>query len=406
MTDAADILREHGIIAAKSDASGRFYTTCPQCSPTRKLGHQKAEVLGVTVDAEGVRWGCNHCGWTGGARFEPRPKPNGAARARCVAEYVYLDEHRNPYLRVRRLSLPNGGKSYPQYHRANDEWVKGAPCGPKIPYRLPELLAAPADAPVFIAEGEKCADRLAAAGLIATSASGGAGKWRPELNQWFAGRTVHILPDNDTPGHRHAQQVASNLHSVAADVRIVELPGLAEGKDVYDWLERGNTPETLISLSEEAPVWKPTDPPTDEQPPFPNPRDYGAADDADADRYSEDALALRFTARHGDNFRYVADWGRWYCWDGHLWRADAKLTVFDAARVICRGASGEVRGKSKSLAAKIASARTRAKTWHDPTRLTPRPSTSGMPIIYCSIRRQARATCARGKCRSLIARTT
>jgi putative DNA primase/helicase len=86
----------------------------------------------------------------------------------------------------------------------------------------------------------------------------------------------------------------------------------------------------------------------------------GNGGEINVDRYSEDALAMRFTRRHKDDLRYVAAWGKWYLFDGHLWRPDAKLAAFEFSRVICREAASEVRGKSKSLAAKIASARTRA----------------------------------------------
>jgi hypothetical protein len=66
------------------------------------------------------------------------------------------------------------GKSYPQYHWEDGGWVKGKPNGPTIPYRLPELLAAAPNAAVWIAEGEQCADALAAFGLVATTNPGGA----------------------------------------------------------------------------------------------------------------------------------------------------------------------------------------------------------------------------------------
>jgi len=110
--------------------------------------------------------------------------------------------------------------------------------------------------PVFICEGEKCADSVAAAGFVATTNSEGAGKWTPELNEWFKGRTVYILPDNDEPGRDHAQAVAAALNGTARNVRVVELPGLAQGEDVYDWLSRGNLAENLIALGEAAPVWR------------------------------------------------------------------------------------------------------------------------------------------------------
>ena len=74
---------------------------------------------------------------------------------------------------------------------------------------------------------------------------------------WFKGRIVYILPDNDEPGRRHAAQVAENLHDVAREVRIVELPGLGDGEDVEQWLQCVNLPENILPLAQEAPIWVP-----------------------------------------------------------------------------------------------------------------------------------------------------
>ena len=71
MQSATEILTERGI-AVRSTAIGRYYTTCPKCSNQRKKPHQKLKCLGVTIDGEGVKFGCNHCGWTGGGRYEDK----------------------------------------------------------------------------------------------------------------------------------------------------------------------------------------------------------------------------------------------------------------------------------------------------------------------------------------------
>ena len=159
--------------------------------------------------------------------------------------WVYKTEDGTPYLRVERVER-NGGKIYPQSHWNGSGWDKGKPAGPKIPYRLPELVAAPGE-PTFICEGEKCADAVANLGWLATSASEGAGKWKPELNKWFTDRDVYILPDNDAPGMAHADMVARNLHGVAREVRIVELEGLGAGEDVHDWIKRESLPGKSVA---------------------------------------------------------------------------------------------------------------------------------------------------------------
>ncbi|SFR97584.1 AAA family ATPase [Sphingomonas jatrophae] len=122
---------------------------------------------------------------------------------------------------------------------------------PRLPYRLPELLAADPSRPVFVVEGEKDADRLAAAGVVATTNSGGAGKFGAELVSHFAGRRVVIIPDNDKPGEEHAVDVAAKLEGVAAAIAVVRVPGSLKS-DVSDWLASGGTVASLMNMAEAA----------------------------------------------------------------------------------------------------------------------------------------------------------
>jgi hypothetical protein len=87
--------------------------------------------------------------------------------------YIYRDAKGENYLRVERTTT----KQFLQSHWENGNgWVYGNPPKVKIPYRLPELRAAPPDVPIFICEREKDADNVAALGFVATTNSGGAGK--------------------------------------------------------------------------------------------------------------------------------------------------------------------------------------------------------------------------------------
>jgi hypothetical protein len=187
---------------------------------------------------------------------EPQWKPNGGNDP-VTASYVYESADGKPYLRVQRTA----SKRFWQQRFNGNGWEAGAPKGARIPYRLPDLLAA--EGAVYFVEGEKDADRLADLGYVATTISGGAkSKWTPELDSAFAGKTVHIIPDNDDPGEEFAQRVATHLHNVAARVSIIRLPGFGprtpdHGKDVSDWLDLGNLPENIGSLAESAEAWAP-----------------------------------------------------------------------------------------------------------------------------------------------------
>jgi hypothetical protein len=197
--------------------------------------------------------------------FEPGKKKNGGGAAwTLVSEHSYRDEAGAPYLRVCKYFDDKGKKQYPQSHWVGSKWAKGKPKGPKLPYRLPELLAASANTLVHIAEGEKCCDALAKLGFVATTNSEGAGKWSSDLNKHFKGRNVVIIGDNDQPGRKHVEHVAKSLHGVAETVRTLDLaqhwPGdpMPQGDDVADWIERHDRAGTrLAQLAKDAPLWEP-----------------------------------------------------------------------------------------------------------------------------------------------------
>ena len=89
-----------------------------------------------------------------------------------VAEYIYRDANSAPYLRVVRTSA----KQFPQYHWENGRWVKGKPAGPKIPYRLPELIAAAPTTPSFHLRGRKGRRQRSLAGARRDNKLGGRGQ--------------------------------------------------------------------------------------------------------------------------------------------------------------------------------------------------------------------------------------
>ncbi len=164
-----------------------------------------------------------------------------------VATYNYSDESGELLYQVVRFEP----KDFCQ--RRSDgqgDWTWKLENVRRVPYRLRQLLAADPQATVFIVEGEKDADRLAALGLVATTNASGAGKWRDEYNEHLRGRRVCILPDNDDAGREHALMVSGSLQGVAANVKVVGLPNLPDKGDVSDWLKAGGTVEHLLGLAE------------------------------------------------------------------------------------------------------------------------------------------------------------
>ncbi len=159
--------------------------------------------------------------------------------------YPYTDEHGAPLYEGVRFR-PKGFAQRKANGAGGYVWKLGQTR--RVPYRLPGLVAGiAAGQTVLIVEGEKDVDRLVGQGFVATCNSGGAGKWRAEWSPWFAGASVVILPDNDTPGTEHAAQVMTMLGAVA-DVRVVTLPDLPVSGDVSDWLDAGGTRDVLDQL--------------------------------------------------------------------------------------------------------------------------------------------------------------
>ena len=88
-----------------------------------------------------------------------------------LAEYVYRLADGTPYGRVLRLP----GKRFSQGTWTGSAWEPKAPAR-RLPYRLPELAAAPAEAMIYWCEGERDCDTLAGLGLTASTSPGG---WWP-----------------------------------------------------------------------------------------------------------------------------------------------------------------------------------------------------------------------------------
>ena len=176
------------------------------------------------------------------------------ASPQIVATYNYVDEQGNLLYQVVRYNPKDFRQRRPKVGGGWEYTVKGTRL---VPYRLPELLAA-SERGVLIVEGEKDADRAASIGIIATTCAMGAGKWRPEYNEFFRGRSVYIIPDNDKPGREHGNQVAMSLHGIAKAIKVVELPGVPEKGDLSDWLDQGGTRDKLSDLLKVSPLWNPS----------------------------------------------------------------------------------------------------------------------------------------------------
>ena len=157
-------------------------------------------------------------------------------RRDVAATYQYTGMDGQPTRTVHRIERPDG-KTFRQ--QVTD---KAAPAL----YRLPELVAAVAAGhTVYVVEGEKDVHAVESVGGVATCSAMGAGKWRPEYAEHFQGARVVIVADKDTPGRKHAAQVAGTLFDVAYSVRVAEA---VEGKDAADHIAAGHTLDDLATI--------------------------------------------------------------------------------------------------------------------------------------------------------------
>jgi AAA domain len=179
--------------------------------------------------------------------------------------HIYHDATDNPCRLVAVKRKPDGDKAVVQFGRlADGSWDTLAPKGPMVPYRLPDLLAAQGVSPVFIVEGEKDAETLEALGHLATTNPNGALAWHGDLNKFFAGLDVLIVPDADKAGEERIGMLCDQLAGIAASIKIVRLPGLEfrekHGEDITDWIKKhGHTNEEFIELAKKAPAYEPSE---------------------------------------------------------------------------------------------------------------------------------------------------
>jgi 5S rRNA maturation endonuclease (ribonuclease M5) len=155
--------------------------------------------------------------------------------------YLYTDIEGNIlYVRL-RMDKPDGSKWIRPFSRDDaGNWTQLKEptfAGGKPLYNLQAIAREP-DKPVFIVEGEKCANALNRLGLIATT-SGGATSAKDANWQSLAGREVILWPDNDTAGEQYASDVEKMLKPLNCNVSTIDISALnlpAKG-DCVDWLE-------------------------------------------------------------------------------------------------------------------------------------------------------------------------
>ncbi len=178
-------------------------------------------------------------------------KPKGTLEA----TYEYKLDTGALSFEVLRVRMPDGGKTFLQRFRREDgQYVWRCPEQRRVLYRLPELMAADPELPVWIVEGEKDVDNLIAAGFVATTnpLGAGKGKWLSRYSDSLRGRWCILVPDNDDAGREHMEFVAQALRGKARKVQVVTLPNLPPRGDASDWLATNPTDQDIHAIVQAA----------------------------------------------------------------------------------------------------------------------------------------------------------
>lgn len=264
--------------------------------------------------------------------FFDNPKANTSVlnkSGKIVALYNYLDEdgellHQTVRFEPKKFSQRRPGKK--------DEWIWNLRGVNPVIYHLPRVKEAiENEETIFLSEGEKDADNLAShLGLVATTSPMGAGKWRETYAQMLSGaKEVVVIADNDSPGQRHAQAIASSLLALQVPTKLLKMPS-ADIKDISDWISAGLTADQLKET---------TDGLLPYEMPTPTPSDSGVFGHF---RLTDLGNAERLIHQFGDILHYSYERKLWLIWSGKVWEWDMGDKIMQLATKTVRNIYHEV----------------------------------------------------------------
>jgi hypothetical protein len=231
--------------------SGRFYD------------HEN-KVGGGVLDLIGYKLGCDQGGaldWLRAEGFLP-PREKQTERSRVVRAYDYTDESGALIHQTVRLE-PKSFRQRRPHPEKPGEWIWNLAGVQLVLYRLPEVISGVATGRrrIFICEGEKDADNVAALDFVATTCAMGAGKWCAQYNETLRDAHVVLLPHNDDPGRAHAEQIAAALSGIAKSIRVLDIAehwsDCPPKGDISDWIAAGGTADQIRQLVKALPEWEP-----------------------------------------------------------------------------------------------------------------------------------------------------
>ena len=212
--------------------------------------HKCHASLPAVLKALGMNNGGNPVAAKPPAPAEPKkPKDHGKQVERIV--YIYRDpDGREAYCKIREKFADGHKKFSFLYTDADGNLVYKKPKHCNNLYnldKLDKLATAAPDTPLYIVEGEKCADSMTEAGFLATSTNTGAESPKlSETDKEVLGKFSNkiVIPDNDDPGRAYAE-----FWQQEQGARILSLPEIwpkcpIKG-DIADYFQAGGDPDKI-----------------------------------------------------------------------------------------------------------------------------------------------------------------
>lgn len=169
---------------------------------------------------------------------------NHFRQRRIVAEYGYCDEQGRLLYQVVRTD-PKG--FFQRYPDERGGWINRKHSR-QVLYRLPEVLSASI---VLLVEGEKDVETLRSYGFVATTIAGGAkSAWLSGFTQGLAGRTVILVPDNDSAGWELMRRAGTVLLGNVSRLICFDDHHRTGAKDITDWFSAGRSELELANRLE------------------------------------------------------------------------------------------------------------------------------------------------------------
>lgn len=225
----------------KQVGENQYSANCPSCGDSK--GHLYiSESEGKTL--LDCKKGCtfNEIVQASGLKkadfFPPKSQKTAWIKLR---EHIYTDTEGKTVARKTIFDKGGGSKTALWERYEDDKYIKGLN-GLKVPpYHVHNLKEGKT---VIIAEGEKDVETLERMGFRASCSPNGAGgrtSWNKGHNEYFRGKAVIILTDNDEPGREHGKVTAESLCKVAESVRLIPseriYPELKQKGDISDIVE-------------------------------------------------------------------------------------------------------------------------------------------------------------------------